>query len=111
MNKCLCESCCDKDWCLFYQDYKNPDGIISEPITACGRYKKLHTVEDTYTKEEVISMLTDIQLEIEKQALNLCDEIYIAGYDRIDIVCIDDVKKIIQEKINILGKEKNDYDR
>lgn len=49
-NDCLCEFCCNKDYCLTYQDYKNSDGIIADPITACGRYKKLYsTVND---KEE-----------------------------------------------------------
>jgi len=40
----------------------------AEPITACGRYKKSHTVEDTYTKEEVIDMFNDLKSEIEKIA-------------------------------------------
>ena len=100
MNNCLCESCCDKDYCLSYQDYRNSDGIVAEPITACGRYKKLHIVEDTYTKEEVIDMFNDLKSEIEKIAE---DE---KNYDVKWALGLLLAKKIIQEKIDKLEGNK-----
>ena len=99
MNNCLCEYCCDKDYCLSYQDYKNPNGIVAEPITACGRYKKLHTVEDTYTKEEVIDIFNDLKSEIEKIAEEE------KNYDVKWALGLLLAKKIIQEKINALESE------
>lgn len=109
-HNCLCESCCDKDYCLSYQDYKNLDGIVAEPITACGRYKKLHTVEDIYTKEEerlkadLVAMLIDIQLEIAELPAHVVSNQ--KSIIRMEIApSAEDVYEIIQQKINALKAE------
>lgn len=104
MNNCLCESCCDKDYCLNYQDYKNPDGIITEPITACGQYSKLHTVEDIYTKDEVIAMFEELQMKIKE----IADEEKL--YDAKWALGLYFSKKIIQEYINAFRGEENGKD-
>ena len=97
MNNCLCESCCDKDYCLNYQDYKNPDGIITEPITACGQYSKLHTVEDIYNKADVVAMLEEIDLQFDK----ICFYKNMGEWKTVPEIKAE-YKAIIREKINEL---------
>ena len=108
MNNCLCESCCDKDYCLSYQDYKNSDGIVAEPITACGRYKKLHTVEDTYTKADLKSILVELQLQMEEYKPK-----WVENDEQAVASCRtwEDLDGIIQNKINTLEEQKDEINK
>ena len=65
--------------------------------------------EESYTKDEVIAMLTEIQLEIEEKSYY--DTTIIGNYEdeaRTNLVELDDVNDIIQQKINELKAESED---
>lgn len=65
--------------------------------------------EKVYSKDEVIAMLTELQLKIEEKSYY--DTTIIGNYEdevRIDLVELDDVNDIIQEKISSFKGENND---
>ena len=53
-------------------------------------------------KADMVAMLTEIQLEIEEEAFNMIDLAYIPNTDSANVILMDDLNKIIQQKINSL---------
>ena len=53
-------------------------------------------------KADMVAMLTEIQLEIEEEAFDMTGLVYIPNIDNANVVLMDDLNKIIQQKINSL---------
>ena len=59
-------------------------------------------------KADMVAMLTEIQLEIEEEAFDMVDLVYIPNTDSANVILMDDLNKIIQQKINSLKEAQND---
>lgn len=53
-------------------------------------------------KADMVAMLTELQLEIEEEAFDMTGLVYIPNTDNASVVLMDDLNKIIQQKINSL---------
>lgn len=56
-------------------------------------------------KDDLVAMLTEIQLEIEEEAFDMTGLVYIPNTDNANVILMDDLNKIIQQKINALKGE------
>ena len=83
-------------------------GLIDK--ATCGELKEaieLCTVKDTFSKDEVITMLTDLKQDFIAESWSLASYVEDANMTEL-VVDICDVDKVIRHKINEL-KEQNDY--
>ena len=53
-------------------------------------------------KASMVAMLTELQLEIEEEAFDMVNLAYIPNTDSANVILMDDLNKIIQQKINSL---------
>ena len=53
-------------------------------------------------KADLVAILTELQLEIEEEAFDMVDLAYIPNTDSANVILMDDLNKIIQQKINLL---------
>ncbi len=70
------------------------------------KYDLMYEGEEVYTKANIVAMLEEIKLKITEKSYY--DTTIIGNYEdevRIDLVELDDVNDIIQEKINTLEVE------
>ena len=58
-------------------------------------------------KASMVAMLTELQLEIEEEAFDMVNLAYIPNTDSANVILMDDLNKIIQQKINALKEEDN----
>lgn len=77
-------------------------GLVDK--ATCGELKEaieLCTVKDIYTKDDMVTILTKIQTEIEENSYS--ENVYGDEYGIDQVISTDDVYQIVQQKINSLN--------
>ena len=90
-----------------YVGFDNEDNnAIETALETMRKYQMMQADYETRLKADMVAMLTEIQLEIEEKSYY--DTTIIGNYEdevRIDLVELDDVNEVIQQKINALKTE------
>lgn len=66
---------------------------------------------ENHLKADLVAILVELQLEIEEEAFDMVDLVYIPNTDSANVILMDDLNKIIQQKINSLKEAHNDREK
>jgi hypothetical protein len=79
---------------------------IQDAITFSRKYQMLKADYENRLKNDMVAMLTDIQLEIEEKSIIDYDEALYDGGEC--VISISEINDIIQQKISSIKEDKNE---
>lgn len=99
---CNAHNCDDCSLCYEQGTMGEQKEALIFAVETMRKYQQLQADYENRLKADLKAILVELQLEIEQEAFDMAELVYIPNTDNANVILMDDLNKIIQQRINSL---------